>query len=503
MYNDDNSGGNNGHKGRFRERLQKIRKDKVNFKNRDIIDNDDFFFLSLGRNILKVVLVLPSVIYSHINVKKSGNNNKKNNAVINEENNLNINHNLKHDDAIFVYNDNQNVDIRFKVNKIKDMDLSLLKAKREYYDNVKKINDNKYDIEIQNLQKEIINLIKKKLVKNINELEILQSELYVLNQMESGDIFLNECQQDIKEIKKLLSKINSLKERYNYLKDNTDFEYMLEYNDDLLIDKILELKDICSRNDIKNTVENYKILNEYKYLYLKIDKLEEDTIKLNEYKDNKVKELKTRDIDFDKLKNNIYNLDKDNDSYINFVNKQELFLNELDSKISKIDSYEKVTYRLKGFNQLLGNSFKYLGLLLINPLKGLIPGIVSQTLITRNVVKNLYNNLEWQEDRKMVYDAIDYSLSIKGAINDLNNTSLLIDATLEDIILLKEKYKKEFSKYENSFSGYSDAIKKLNKIENSVLNSRIKLDVMQTRMKEKAKLNDNKLKKVKELNNNN
>ena len=205
MYNDDNSGGNNGHKGRFRERLQKIRKDKVNFKNRDIIDNDDFFFLSLGRNILKVVLVLPSVIYSHINVKKSGNNNKKNNAVINEENNLNINYNLKHDDAIFVYNDNQNVDIRFKVNKIKDMDLSLLKAKREYYDNVKKINDNKYDIEIQNLQKEIINLIKKKLVKNINELEILQSELYVLNQMESGDIFLNECQQDIKEIKKLLS----------------------------------------------------------------------------------------------------------------------------------------------------------------------------------------------------------------------------------------------------------------------------------------------------------
>ena len=41
-------------------------------------------------------------------------------------------------------------------------------------------------------------------------------------------------------------------------------------------DKILELKELCSRDDIKYIVDNYKILDEYKFLYLKIDKLEED-----------------------------------------------------------------------------------------------------------------------------------------------------------------------------------------------------------------------------------
>ena len=508
MYNEDSNNGNNGHKGRFRERLQKIRKERLNFNNRSDVNKNEFFLLTFGRNILKITLALPSVVYSNVVIKGKKEKKKQENKVITKEDNISndsiFDNKLEYDDIVFSkINHSGNVDRRIKINKIKDIDISLLKKQREYYMDNKNVIDNKENIEIQRIQKQIINLIKKKLINNINELEILQSELYILNQMGLGDNYLNECQYDIKEIKKLLSRINSLKEKYNYLKNNVDFEYMLEYDDNLLIDKILELKEICSKGDVKNIVDNYKILNEYKFLYLKIDKLEEDTIKLQEYKDNKVKELKNRDINFEELKNKIYNLDNDKEKYINFVNKQNLFLRGLEEKISKIDSYEQVTYRLKGFNRLLGNSFKYLGLLLINPLKGVVPGIVSQTLITKNVVKNLYNNLEWQENKKMVYEAIDYSSSIKIAINDLSNTSSLIDTTLEDIVLLKEKYKKEFSKYENSFSEYNEAIKKLNKIENSVLNSKIKLGMIQTRMKEKEKINDNKLKKVKELNNKN
>ena len=168
---------------------------------------------------------------------------------------------------------------------------NLLKKKREYilreYNNKNELTHKLIDnnVEKVKLQKEIIDLIKKNLINNINELEMLQSELYILNQLENGEIYLNECQQDIKEIKKLLSKVKSLKEKYDYLKDNIDFEYMLEYDDNLLIDKILELKEICSREDIKNTIDDYKILDEYKYLYLKIDKLQEDMIKMEKYKD--------------------------------------------------------------------------------------------------------------------------------------------------------------------------------------------------------------------------
>lgn len=81
-----------------------------------------------------------------------------------------------------------------------------------------------------------------------------------MRQLNNGETYLDECQEDINEIKKIISKVNSLKEKYVYLMNNIEFEYMLEYSDDLLIDKILELKVICSRDDVRNVIDNYNIL---------------------------------------------------------------------------------------------------------------------------------------------------------------------------------------------------------------------------------------------------
>lgn len=496
----DINGGNKGNRGKFNDRLSKMRRDRV--KKGKLLNDLDFeenenIILNTGRNILKVVLSFPAFIYSNIKTNKSHNLDQ-----IHADNGL--------DNEFAGVNDYNDIwqKRQDKVNEIRQMNISLLKKQREYY--LKKQNDQRdefilsndeNELKIASLQKQIIDLIKKKLVENVNQLEVLYSELYLLKELNGEDIYLKDCQEDIKEVKKLLSKVKSLKEKYDYLKDNVDFEYMLEYGDDLLIDKILELKRLCSDSGIKYIVDNYKILDEYKFLYLKIDKLQEDTIRYEEYKNIKAEELKQRDIDFDKLKNEVYDIDKESDRYNEFVRQQELFMSDLDNKISKIDSYESVSYRLKGFNQLLGNSFKYLGLLLMHPLKAFLPGIAAHTLLTKNTIRNLYNNLEWEENKKMVYEAIDYSVEINRAINNLDITSSLIDSTLEDIARLKARYQKEFSKYEYSFSGYRDTIKKINKMENAVLGNKIKVIKMQERMKERERQNKNKLKMVKKLNN--
>ena len=495
--NNNENNGTTGNKGKFSERLKKIQRDKRKKTNNVANNTAENIIVHGGRNILKVFLALPSMVYT---ATKVNNDSKTVDSIDNE------------------YLIDENTDKRkLKVNKIKNMDVSFLRKQKEVFlremkkytinkgvEQYKVKNNNHYssdtEVRIVKLQKEIIDLIKKNLVKNINELEVLQSELFLLRELNGEDIYLKNCQEDIKEIKKMLSKIKSLKEKYDYLKDNVDFEYMLEYNDDLLIDKILELKELCSSDDIRYVVDNYRLLNEYKFLYLKIDKLQEDTVKYEEYRNLKAEELKQRDINFDKMKNDIYDIDKENVRYDNFVREQELFLKELEGKISKIDSYEKVSYRLNGFNQLLSNSFKYLGLLLINPLKGLMPGIVTQTLVTKNVISNLYNNLEWEENKKIIYEAIDYSTALNAAMSNLDMTSMIIDSTLEDISKLKNKYMKDFSKYEYSFSSYRDAIKKINKMENAVLGSKIKIEKMQQRMKEKERQNENKLKMVKKLN---
>ena len=58
----------------------------------------------------------------------------------------------------------------------------------------------------------------------------------------------------------------------------------------------------------------------------------------------------------------------------------------------------------------------------------------------------------------------------------------------------------QFGKYEGYFSEYQDAIKKMNKIENAILGSKIKINIMKQKMLENERKNSSKLKKVKKLN---
>ena len=300
-FNEENDGSSAENRGKFSDRLKKIRKDRLKLiKGRNLsVDNDENILKTGSRNLFKILLALPSVAYSVIKGDEVKNANQRD-KILNTNNNGNA------------------IDSRkIKVNIIREMNISSLKKKKEIelkkrekflrkdnktvvlQGNIISVANEEKEEKIIKLQKEIIDLIKKQLVKNINELEILQSELYLLNIIDGDNIYLKECQEKIKEIKKLLSKINSLKEKYDYLKDTYDFEYMYEHGDEVLVDKILELKDLCNSDDIKVVIDNYKILDEYKYLYLKIDKLQDDTIKYEKYKRQKEDELKERDINFE------------------------------------------------------------------------------------------------------------------------------------------------------------------------------------------------------------
>ena len=274
----------------------------------------------------------------------------------------------------------------------------------------------------------------------------------------------------------------------------------MELDDEHLVDSIIELKNKFSNVEVKATVTDYKLLDVYKFLYLRIDKLQDEVSEFEKYKEEELQKLKERDIDFEKLKNDVYNVSRVNDGYNKFVDKQNDLLDELNKKVDKIDSHEDVSYNLKGFNRLLFNSFKYLGLLMMSPLKGIIPSIATETLITKNVVSNLFNNLEWEEKKKTIYTAIDYSNIIGGAINDLENTGRIVDTTLEDIVNLKIKYNENFRMYQGDFLEYEQVISKINDMENKILGNKIKIEMMRKRMLDKERVNYKKLQLVRELN---
>lgn len=527
-----------GNKGKFTERLRNIalgrKKKDINLcDNKNILVEDA---KTTYNNFLKVAAAIPLLVYDNVIKDDSHNlhNTNGNNKIdVNNENYYDINkvsiniNDTSYSNEVGHLNANlsKNSSVRSINNSsIKNIDVSLIKKKQNEYfnnaintneidnketkNNVKNINSDNRETsannkEVEELEKRIINLIKKDLIKTVNELEILQSELYLINEVNGDEKTLKECQKNLDEVKKILCKIDILKKKYDFLKDNYDFEYMLETNSYELVDNIIELKNKFSTNEIKATVNDYKLLDVYKFLYLRIDQLKEDTSKFEDYKETQLELLKERDIDFDKLKSDVYNVDRTNEEYNSFVKNQNEFLNDLDNKIAKIDSYEEVNYKLKGFNQFLFNSFKYVGLLMLSPLKGVIPSIATETLITKNVVGNLYNNMEWEENRRRVYSAIDYSGIINGAINDLDYTSRIVDGTLEDIVNLKIKYNEEFKKYQGDFLEYEEVIRKINDMENKILGNKIKIEIMRKKMLEKEKQNSKKLELVKELNNKN
>ena len=525
----------NSNRGKFAERIKRIllaRKkknvNKVEVKpvEKKPVDNTEVKLQDskeIYTNFMKVVSVIPAIVYDNIVINDNVTNHKETVSLSQETIRPDLEKKVIVDRTNTVQNKKNEQEFRTpmidkssvekgakyvggspeKKKQVKNIDVEEIKKKQESFDRPVGVSESKNkdnDKRIKELEKSIINLIKKDLIKIVNQMEILQSELYVLSEVNGDSKTLKECQKELDKVKSILCKIDKLKEQYEFLRDNYDFEYLLEIDNHDLVDKIIELRDSFGNNELKAVAHDYKLLDAYKFLYLKLDSLQDKTALFEEKKKEEELKLKERDIDFNALKKDVYSVQSTNKNYESFIKSQNELLSELGKQVSKIEAHEETDMHLKGFNQLFKNSFKYFGLLMISPLKGLIPAIATETLITSNLIKNLYHNLEWEESKKMVYEAIDYSNVISGAIDDLENTNRIVDMTLDDIVQLKMRYNDKFRMYQGDFREYRDIMSKINDMENKILGNKMKIEMMRAKALEQQRANHKKLALVKELN---
>ena len=478
----------NGHRGRFSDRLRliKLRKRK---RDLDEVDMRAYF------NIVKVMAAIPLMIYDNIidkdNLKVDKSSLEKldlNNLFKDTDDGKNI---VDLNKEVYVKNKKSNVSFKNKNVEKKET------LKSNSFNNVSKETSR---IEVNRLEKKIIDRIKKNLIITVNELEILRNDLYILSEINNDTVELEKCEKNLREIKQLLHKVDALKNKYDYLKDNYDFEYILELDVMPLIDDIIELKKITSGDEQKMLVEDYKLLDVYKYLYLKIDALQDNMSEYEDYKNKQVLELKDRNIDFNEFKTRAYNVELEKEKYDLFIKEQMDMMDMLNKNMNKISSTEAVDYHLKGFGQLLINSFKYFSLLMLSPLRGMIPSIVRETVTTKNIISNLYHNLVWEEKKYRVYETVDYGNKIMDAINSVDNASRIVDETLEDIVNLKIQYNQQFKRYQGDINEYRDVIGKLNNMENKIMGNKIKMEIIKRQMKEQEKINQQKLLMIRKLN---
>lgn len=479
-------------KSRFSDRIKLIAKFKHK-KNKNDEDNK----LEKNTGFFKKIILVPLMLFGKgiEDLIKTTNKDKSNNITFNDKDDKSFNGKKMLEDDRTKHINIQSKKINVSQSKIKRNDYDDFKNKSFYnFNYVSSLTD------IEELKKDILIGIRKNFIDEINKLEVLNSELYVLSKFDMDSSLLQECNDYLKKVKQLLDKLNKLNKRYNIYKENYYFENILDMDDKNLLDKILLFGELCNLEDRRNLVKDYKVLDTYKYLYSILEEVKEQCALLEEKSEEKIKELEDANIDFKKYQNDIFN--KENIvSRCEFIySKQEELLKEISSKVGNISSYESVRYNLSGFGSLLLNGIKLIGLFALSPFKGLFPSISLQTSLTKKTVSNLRKSIASTKKTEIVYTADDYIDKLNYSINEMDDMYKYISSTISDIDSLRDEYISKFSLYKEQLPNYNYYLKKINTLRKVMVNNQAKIVFLNKKMKENKKVNEKTLIRVKKLN---
>ena len=166
-------------------------------------------------------------------------------------------------------------------------------------------------------------------------------------------------------------------------------------------------------------------------------------------------------------------------------------------KVSDIDSVEYVTRHLRGFDELVLTSLRYAGLLLLNPLKNIVPGIGVQMLATREMLGNIANHLHYEEVKHVRYEAINYDKEINNNLTDVHYVADIIADNLRNVQKLKEDF---MLQYDSKVPGYEDTRKHIDNLYDMILRNQNKISIVEKNLNRGKKMNEEKLKLVKSMN---
>lgn len=365
-------------------------------------------------------------------------------------------------------------------------------------DNIKNMSDYEKDKLIDDLGSSIIQKIKGSFEDNLDELEVLMSELYFMKEEQDVALEMKQVKELKKKIDDLIEKINGLIEEYNLYKRNYYIDNVILVDDNVLVDDIIDYRMLVDSLDAEQEfVKEYKLLEEFKSLYSNLSAVREDTIKLVNDNEHKIEEFDIRDKKYDEIKLGVVKVEKIQKDCLEEIAKQNEYFTNLMKKVEKINSEEYVTYHLRGISDLLSQSLRYIGLMMLSPFGGLIPGIAVNTLMTRRLINNIYRNMRIEAVNHIRYNAIDYEQEINGKITDIDYTSVLVSNTLTDIEKLKEDF---MLQYNSKIPGYDETLMKIEKAHDLILRNQNRLEIVKKNLLRSKKINANKLVRVKALN---
>ena len=376
-----------------------------------------------------------------------------------------------------------------------DNDSSYLKNK-----NTNNVNKDKITNIISNteLEKKIYLKLEKELIRLKNECEIIESEEYIINKYEKDQEVYNNALRINKKIDKLLIKLKKIEKDYKLFKDKDLIKEPLFLEDTLLIDDIIEYRESLSKIKTRPINNKLKLLGEYQYLYLNLDKLIDKTEQIKEISNKRVEELSLRDQNYKEAKNKIVNISEIENCTSKIINKNKMYLEELSKKVDKITEEKYIEKKLEGMNGFFTSSLRYIFLLTLTPLSGIFPGIAARTIATRKLLHGMLENMHYKTQEKSLFLADNYLDEINNRIYDIKDLEDNIDSAIEEVQKLKKEFQDEFLAY--NLPEYDKTYKKLELIEANILNNKEKTRIIKEKLIKNKTLNKNTLLKVRKLN---
>lgn len=347
------------------------------------------------------------------------------------------------------------------------------------------------------LAAQIIKKTKKEFEKKLSELEVLESELYVLNDKNANELDLEKCKEIKKEIEKILKKINHIIDQYNIYKYNELLVNTIEIDDHSLADDITDFKRLYEGAEIQRRLaSDYDLINKYQSLYDNLENIKNDFDVVWKKNENNVIDYEKRDKKYDDIKHNIGNIDKFNDDCNYYVNVQNKYIDDINSKVGKINVDEIVKYRFVGFGNLVGGTLRYLAMLFSRPFSSNLAGIAFQSYAANRMVNNLRNALRLEKVTNTVYTVENMQYELDKRIESIDYNFDSVSDSINNVRKLKLEFMEQYN-YE--IPGYNDTLKKINDIENLLYNNQIKLDIIKNKLKLNKKLNQDALHKCRIL----
>lgn len=376
-----------------------------------------------------------------------------------------------------------------------DNDSSYLKNK-----NTNNVNKDKITNTISNneLEKKIYLKLEKELIRLKNECEIIESEEYIINKYEKDQEVYNNALRINKKIDKLLIKLKKIEKDYKLFKDKDLIKEPLFLEDTLLIDDIIGYRESMSKIKTSPINNKLKLLGEYQYLYLNLDKLIDKTEQIKEISNKRVEELSLRDQNYKEAKNKIVNISEIENCTSKIINKNKMYLEELSKKVDKITEEKYIEKKLEGMNGFFTSSLRYIFLLTLTPLSGIFPGIAARTIATRKLLHGMLENMHYKTQEKSLFLADNYLDEINNKIYNIKDLEDNIDSAIEEVQKLKKEFQDEFLAY--NLPEYDKTYKKLELIEANILNNKEKTRIIKEKLIKNKTLNKNTLLKVRKLN---